>query len=157
MNRSRRHGQNTGCCEGTTQRYIWPGYRAGSDIRKPPGPPPPPEPPQPGSPDFQKRALEILTTGEPVAFMLAAFAQEHVGDEILARCMILSMASQAVKNSGRAACLRDRGLRQGEDPRLQENDAPGAGGVQGKGHGEQQGALLHEGSPAPHRPDERRY
>ena len=31
--------------------------------------------------------------------MLTAFAQEHVGDEILARCMILSMASQAVKNS----------------------------------------------------------
>ena len=31
--------------------------------------------------------------------MLAAFAQEHVGDEILARCMILSMASQAIKNS----------------------------------------------------------
>ena len=64
-----------------------------------PSPPPPPELPQTGSPDFQKRALEVLTHGDPVAFMLAAFAQEHVGDEILARCMILSMASQAVKNS----------------------------------------------------------
>jgi len=31
--------------------------------------------------------------------MLRTFAQEHVGDEIVARCMILSMASQAVKNS----------------------------------------------------------
>jgi hypothetical protein len=64
-----------------------------------PGPPPPPDPPPPGSSDFQKRAREVLTHGDPVAFMLAAFAQEHVGDEILARCMILSMASQAVKNS----------------------------------------------------------
>ena len=66
---------------------------------KPPGLPPPPDSPPPGSSDFQKRALEVLTHGDPVAYMLAAFAQEHVGDEILARCMILSMASQAVKNS----------------------------------------------------------
>ncbi len=44
-------------------------------------------------------AFEVLRHGDPLALMLAAFAQEHVGDEILARCMILSMASQAVKNS----------------------------------------------------------
>ena len=56
-------------------------------------------PDAPGKPDHRARALDILTHGDPVAYMLAAFAQEHVGDEILARCMILSMASQAVKNS----------------------------------------------------------
>ena len=66
---------------------------------KPPSLPPPPDSPPPGSSDFQKSARDILTHGDPVAYMLAAFAQEHVGDEILARCMILSMASQAVKNS----------------------------------------------------------
>jgi hypothetical protein len=71
----------------------------------PPGPvqktvlPPPPGPMPPENPDHRARALDILTHGDPVAYMLAAFAQEHVGDEILARCMILSMASQAVKNS----------------------------------------------------------
>jgi hypothetical protein len=64
---------------------------------QPPVPPPGPEPP--GKPDYPARALEVLTHGDPVAYMLAAFAQEHVGDEILARCMIFSMASQAVKNS----------------------------------------------------------
>jgi len=41
----------------------------------------------------------VLAHGNPLALMLTAFSQEHVGDEILARCLILSMASQAVKNS----------------------------------------------------------
>jgi len=64
---------------------------------EPPVPPPGPEPPE--DPDYRNRALDILAHGDPVAYMLAAFAQEHVGDEILARCLILSMASQAVRNS----------------------------------------------------------
>jgi hypothetical protein len=51
------------------------------------------------SPDQRAAALEVLEHGDPVALMLRTFAQEHVGDEIVARCMILSMASQAVKNS----------------------------------------------------------
>jgi len=51
------------------------------------------------SPDAREKALDMLEHGDPVALMLATFAQEHVGDEIVARCMILSMASQAVKNS----------------------------------------------------------
>ncbi|OPY43018.1 MAG: hypothetical protein A4E41_00003 [Methanoregulaceae archaeon PtaU1.Bin066] len=50
-------------------------------------------------PEHQVKAFEVLRNGDPLALMLAAFAQEHVGDEILARCMVLSMASQAVKNS----------------------------------------------------------
>ena len=51
------------------------------------------------SPDNRAAALGELERGDPVALMLRTFAQEHVGDEIVARCMILSMASQAVKNS----------------------------------------------------------
>jgi hypothetical protein len=51
------------------------------------------------SSDHQAAALDVLERGDPVALMLRTFAQEHVGDEIVARCMILSMASQAVKNS----------------------------------------------------------
>jgi hypothetical protein len=55
--------------------------------------------PVPANPDIRAAALDVLEHGDPAALMLAAFAEEHVGDEILARCMILSMASQAVKNS----------------------------------------------------------
>jgi len=51
------------------------------------------------NPDARAAALNVLANGEPITLMLAAFAQEHIGDEILARCMLLSMASQAVKNS----------------------------------------------------------
>ena len=55
--------------------------------------------PVPANPDARVAALDVLEHSDPEALMLTAFAQEHVGDEILARCMILSMASQAVKNS----------------------------------------------------------
>jgi len=55
--------------------------------------------PVPLSSELRANALEVLQHGDPLTLMLATFAQEHVGDEILARCMILSMASQAVKNS----------------------------------------------------------
>jgi len=55
--------------------------------------------PEPANPDARASALDVLEHGNPAALMLTAFAQEHVGDEILARCMLLSMASQAVKNS----------------------------------------------------------
>jgi len=59
-----------------------------------------PEPaPVAASPDQRATALGVLERGDPVALMLRTFAQEHVGDEIVARCMILSMASQHVKNS----------------------------------------------------------
>jgi len=53
----------------------------------------------PINPDARAAALDVLEHGDPAALMLTAFSQEHVGDEILARCMILSMASQTVKNS----------------------------------------------------------
>ena len=55
--------------------------------------------PAPANPDTRAAALEVLEHGDPVALMLKTFSQEHIGDDILARCMILSMASQAVKNS----------------------------------------------------------
>jgi hypothetical protein len=55
--------------------------------------------PVPANSDARAAALDVLEHGNPAALMLTAFAQEHVGDEILARCLILSMASQAVKNS----------------------------------------------------------
>ncbi|MDO9549358.1 MAG: hypothetical protein Q7J03_00125 [Methanoregula sp.] len=53
----------------------------------------------PEDPYLRAEAAEVLAHGDPLTLMLTAFAQEHIGDEILARCMLLSMASQAVKNS----------------------------------------------------------
>jgi len=76
---------------------AWRDGSAEPAAREPPAAPAPPSPP--GKPDLRERALDILAHGDPVAYMLAAFAKEHVGDEILARCMVLSMASQAVRNS----------------------------------------------------------
>jgi len=55
--------------------------------------------PEQTNPGARAAALDVLEHGDPAALILTAFAQEHVGDEILARCMLLSMASQAVKNS----------------------------------------------------------
>ena len=68
--------------------------RAEQEGRTDPGPVP-----VAASLDTRAAALDVLEHGDPVALMLRTFAQEHVGDEIVARCMILSMASQAVKNS----------------------------------------------------------
>ena len=53
----------------------------------------------PENPELRAEAAEVLAHGDPLSLMLTAFAQEHIGDEILARCLILTMASQAVKNS----------------------------------------------------------
>ena len=50
-------------------------------------------------PNLRAHALDLLVHGDPLALMLDTFAENHVGDEILARCMCYSMASQAVKNS----------------------------------------------------------
>ncbi|MEN6341386.1 MAG: hypothetical protein ABFC89_02385, partial [Methanospirillum sp.] len=44
-------------------------------------------------------AKEVLETGDPVRYFLDCFAGDHVGDETLARCLIMSIASQTVRNT----------------------------------------------------------
>lgn len=44
-------------------------------------------------------AREILEHGDPLAFMVHAFNREHIGDQVLARCLALSLASRLVTNS----------------------------------------------------------
>ncbi|HWQ64902.1 MAG TPA: hypothetical protein VN429_10840 [Methanospirillum sp.] len=44
-------------------------------------------------------ASRILRTGDPVKFMLDTFSQDHVGDQIVAECMVMSLASRSVLNS----------------------------------------------------------
>ncbi|ADN35887.1 conserved hypothetical protein [Methanolacinia petrolearia DSM 11571] len=62
------------------------------------------EPPASSSPENEEspertKALEILRTGDPIAFMLDTFNIEHVGDRIVAECLIMSVVSQSVLNT----------------------------------------------------------
>ncbi|QYZ78646.1 hypothetical protein E2N92_04010 [Methanofollis formosanus] len=61
-------------------------------------PPPPPVPPAPDPAD-REEAMEILTEGDPLAFLLDTFGREHVGDRIVAECLVMSLASQSVENT----------------------------------------------------------
>ncbi|WP_321506347.1 hypothetical protein [uncultured Methanoregula sp.] len=78
--------------EGTVEYRLDPKAKADTEAAESPGP-------CPAHPDTRAAALDVLAHGDPVALMLKTFGRDHVGDEILALCMILAMASQAVKNS----------------------------------------------------------
>ncbi len=45
------------------------------------------------------RSTVILTTGDPLAFLLETFAKSHVGDQTVAECLIHSLVSRTVINS----------------------------------------------------------
>ena len=49
--------------------------------------------------EHRKRATEILTTGDPIRFLLDVFHRDHVGDRTIAECLIMSVASQSVENT----------------------------------------------------------
>ena len=49
--------------------------------------------------EHRERALEILKNGDPLAFLLDTFNREHVGDRIVAECLVMSLASQSVENT----------------------------------------------------------
>ncbi len=107
-------------CGGGTQRWqelraqYDPGWAAGRQKDRAnrtatphPGEEPPGNPPSPPlQPDtsaeqqeHRKRALEILETGDPLAFLLDVFHHDHVGDQTVAECLIMSVASQSVENT----------------------------------------------------------
>jgi len=44
-------------------------------------------------------AGKILLTGDPPGFILDVFQREHVGDRVVAECLLLSVASQSVENT----------------------------------------------------------
>lgn len=50
-------------------------------------------------PDLHARAFDILSNGDPLKFMLDTFSKCHIGDKIVAECMIMSVASQSVDNT----------------------------------------------------------
>ncbi|MEN6517818.1 MAG: hypothetical protein ABFC38_06450 [Methanospirillum sp.] len=74
-----------------------------------------PSPPPPGSrdgtalpsmspspeadPAVVATAMEVLEHDDPVRYFLDCFGEDHVGDTTLAHCLIMSIASQTVRNS----------------------------------------------------------
>ena len=61
--------------------------------------PVPVEEPTPTDPEIVKEATEILEHGDPLAYMVETFNLDHVGDQVLGRCLVLSLASRLVRNS----------------------------------------------------------
>lgn len=49
--------------------------------------------------DIQNEAFRVLQTGDPIRYILDTFALAHEGDEIVAQCLLMSLASRAVINS----------------------------------------------------------
>ncbi|HIH02624.1 MAG TPA: hypothetical protein HA263_01825 [Methanoregulaceae archaeon] len=65
-----------------------------------PGPAAPSSPVSPeADPAVVAKARAVLEHGDPVQYFLDCFGGDHVGDETLARCLIMSIASQTVGNS----------------------------------------------------------
>ncbi len=55
--------------------------------------------PDPAIDLISERSREILTTSDPLAYLLETFAQFHEGDQIVAECLLHSLTSRSVINS----------------------------------------------------------
>jgi len=89
-------------CGGGTQR--WPELRERYEPKRTRFPEkktevPPLPPPVLIEDEHQARAIEILKSGDPLAFFLDTFNRSHVGDRTVAECLIMSIASQSVTNT----------------------------------------------------------
>jgi len=72
-------------------------------------PPPDSSPGDDGEPpEFSRehttKALEILTTGDPRAFILETYTRVHVGDELVGECYLASFLSSSITNSRGLHC-----------------------------------------------------
>ncbi|PWR74205.1 hypothetical protein DK846_03385 [Methanospirillum lacunae] len=57
-------------------------------------------PDDPGSSgDIETKATAILRTGDPLSCMLETFALDHIGDPVVAECLVMSLASRKVINA----------------------------------------------------------
>ncbi|MCE5297995.1 MAG: hypothetical protein LLF84_03495, partial [Methanoregulaceae archaeon] len=97
-------------CGGGTQR--WPELRDRFEPKKReqreresiPNTAPTPSPPSPLIPqaatiEARAKAAEVLRSNNPLAFLLDVFHRDHVGDRVVAECLLLSVASQSVVNT----------------------------------------------------------
>jgi len=91
-------------CGGGDQRWpelrarLEPGYADREKRTGEAAPPAAKEKPRPNG-AVTKKAKEVLETGDPVRYFLDCFERDHVGDTTLARCLIMSIASQTIRNS----------------------------------------------------------
>ncbi len=82
------------------QRMEGPRKRSGGPHRHAPPPLSPPLPAaQPVTGEQRQQALSLLQNGDPLSFLLNTFHRDHVGDRIVAECLIMSVASQSVANT----------------------------------------------------------
>ncbi|PWR70272.1 hypothetical protein DK846_15260, partial [Methanospirillum lacunae] len=51
------------------------------------------------SDEISKTASAILRGGDPLAYMLETFALDHIGDPVVAECLVMSLASRKVINA----------------------------------------------------------
>ncbi|HOT03976.1 MAG TPA: hypothetical protein PK069_07345 [Methanolinea sp.] len=89
-------------CGGGSQR--WQELRSRYERKIPPRPeavplPSAPVTPPPASPPEMEEAIRVLESGDPLREMLRTFALDHEGDEAIAECLILSLASRSVINT----------------------------------------------------------
>ncbi|PWR70025.1 hypothetical protein [Methanospirillum lacunae] len=49
--------------------------------------------------NISSTAKTVLQTGDPLSYMLETFARDHIGDLILAECLVMSLASRKVINA----------------------------------------------------------
>ncbi|WP_214083946.1 hypothetical protein [Methanoculleus sp.] len=89
-------------CGGGAQR--WPELRERYEPKRTRTPERKPEktplpPPALFEDEHQARALDILKSGDPLAFLLDTFSKSHVGDRTVAECLVMSVASQSVANT----------------------------------------------------------
>ncbi|MDH7511196.1 MAG: hypothetical protein QHH04_09185 [Methanolinea sp.] len=90
-------------CGGGAQR--WKELRAKFGQGEDPAPAEPPAVPVPGDPappadlSGHAEALSLLQHGDPKEAMLRAFALDHEGDEVVAECLVMSLASRSVANT----------------------------------------------------------
>ncbi|MEN6442700.1 MAG: hypothetical protein ABFC71_02995 [Methanoregula sp.] len=92
-------------CGGGSQR--WPELREKYEpgkkraVPKPDSPPPGilPGPAQAPGDKHTEEALLVLRSGNPIRTMIRTFALDHEGDETVAECLIMSLASRSVLNT----------------------------------------------------------
>ncbi|OPZ73793.1 MAG: hypothetical protein BWY79_02214 [Actinobacteria bacterium ADurb.Bin444] len=86
-------------CGGGVQRWRELRERFEKRNNSPDPSPLPPRAQVPENTQIRDEALAVLKEDDPLAFMLRTFAFDHVGDETVATCLVMSLASQSVINT----------------------------------------------------------
>ncbi len=55
--------------------------------------------PEPASEETKRETICVLQQGDPLRYMLDTFALDHIGDPVVAECLVMSLASRLVINA----------------------------------------------------------